>query len=433
MKNDQTPKPRTRRYRLGGWLPCEEAHLARYRMVLAAKARERASRGPRTSAVAELAELVQGDPVLRMDMTRAIDQARQAGYVLGYTSIDELMTIIDYLMTYAPPFSESDLIHCPLNAVLDWPMCMPSGYALFRDPAFNAQLKHVLNCWCGFLSGPHSREHLNTSSPDGWLCDEADKRIGLSQFLYDPSQPYWGFGSWNDFFTRRFRAGARPVAEPDNNKLIVSACEASPYNIQHDVQLQDTFWIKSQPYSLEDMFTSHQRELARCFAGGSIYQAFLSAFNYHRWHAPISGTIAQAYAVDGSYYSNADSEGEDPSGLNDSQGYITALAARAVIVIDCDDPAVGKVGCVFVGMADVSSCMIDALPGQYVRKGDELGFFQYGGSTFCLVFEAGVIESFIAKPPDDGKPPVKVNAAIARAAASKQSRGPNSPNSPNSR
>ncbi|WP_018434945.1 phosphatidylserine decarboxylase family protein [Paraburkholderia atlantica] len=416
MTNDEVASPRTQRRRLGGWLPRDEAHLARYRTALAEKARERARTAPRTRAVAELAALIEGDPVLRMDMTRAILQAQQAGYVLGYATIDELMTVVDYLMTYAPPFSESDLIHCPLNAVLDWPMCMPSGYALFRDPALNAQLKHVLNCWCGFLSGPHSREHLNTSSPDGWFSPEADKRIGLAQFVCDPEQPYWGFTSWNDFFTRRFRPGMRPVEEPDNDRLIVSACEATPYNVQHGVKLRDTFWIKSQPYSLEDMLSSRERELARCFEGGSVYQAFLSAFNYHRWHAPVSGVISRAYAADGSYYSTADSEGEDPSGLNDSQGYITALAARAVIVIECDDAAVGQVACVFVGMADVSSCMIEALPGQRVRKGDELGFFQYGGSTCCLVFEPGVIERFVVEPPfGDKQPPIKVNAAVAKA------------------
>ncbi|KXU83909.1 phosphatidylserine decarboxylase [Paraburkholderia monticola] len=411
---DDAADTQTQRRRLGEWLPREETHLARYRCDLAAKARERADNSPRTRAVDELAALVQGDPVLRMDMTRAIAQAREAGYVLGYSSIDELMTIVDYLMTYAPPFSESGLIHCPLNAVLDWPMCMPSGYALFRDPALNAQLKHVLNCWCGFLSGPHSREHLNTSPPNGWFCAEADRRIALSQFVCDPRQRYWGFASWNDFFTRRFRAGERPVDEPDDDRVIVSACEAAPYNIQHDVKISDTFWIKSQPYSLQDMLTLHQPELTPRFAGGSVYQAFLSAFNYHRWHAPVSGVITHAYTVDGSYYSNADSEGEDPSGLNDSQGYITALAARAVIVISCDDPAVGQVACVFVGMADVSSCMIEALPGQHVRKGDELGFFQYGGSTCCLVFEPGVIGRFVVEPPfDDNGPPLRVNAAIA--------------------
>jgi phosphatidylserine decarboxylase len=413
---DKADGPRAERHRLGEWLPRNEAHLARYRLALAARAYERKATAPRTTAVDELAALINGDPVLRMDMTRAITQAQEQGYVLGYSSIDELMSIIDYLMTYAPPFSETSLIHCPLNAVLDWPMCMPSGYALFRDPALNAQLKHVLNCWCGFLSGPHSREHLNTSSPDGWLSSEADKRIGLAQFICDPGEPYWGFASWNDFFTRRFRAGERPVDEPGNDKVIASACEAAPYNVQHEVKLTDTFWIKSQPYSLQDMFTSSQPELAQAFVGGTVYQAFLSAFNYHRWHAPVSGVVSKAYAVDGSYYSDADSEGEDPGGLNDSQGYITAVAARAVIVIECDDRSMGKVGCVFVGMADVSSCVIEALPGQHVKKGDELGFFQYGGSTCCLVFERNVIRSFVVQPPfDDDGAPVKVNTHVATA------------------
>lgn len=410
--NDKTA---TERRRLGGWLPSNEEHLARYRTDLAEKARARAMHAPRTSAVEDLASLLSGDPVLRMDMTRAIDQARDAGYVLGYTSIDELMVIIDYVMTYAPPFSETSLIHCPLNAVLDWPMCMPSGYALFRDPALNQRLKRVLNCWCGFLSGPHSREHLNTSAPNGWFSPEADEKIGMSQFVCDTEKPYWGFSSWNDFFTRRFREGVRPVDQPDNDKIIVSACEAAPYNIQTDVKLTDTFWIKAQPYSLLDMFSASQREVAQRFVGGSIYQSFLSAFNYHRWHAPVSGVIKKAYALDGTYYSDADSEGRDAGGLNDSQGYITAVAARAVIVIESDDPAIGQVGCLFVGMADVSSCMIEALPGQRVAKGDEIGFFQYGGSTCCLVFEPGVISSFVPQPPFDHPPPVQVNAHIATA------------------
>jgi phosphatidylserine decarboxylase len=160
----------------------------------------------------------------------------------------------------------------------------------------------------------------------------------------------------------------------------------------------------------------HVADLARRFVGGTVYQAFLSAFFYHRWHAPVSGTIVKAYLVDGTYYSDADAEGYDPSSLNDSQGYITAVAARAVIVIDCDDPAIGEVACVFVGMAEVSSCMIDALPGQRVRKGEELGYFQYGGSTYCLIFRPGVIESFVRQPPfDDKAPPIQVNAPLCTA------------------
>ena len=406
--------PATERSRLGGWLPRSEQHVALYRVELARKAFGHASTTTRNAEVAALAALIQGDSVLRMDLTRAIQQACEQGFILGYSTIDELMSIVNYMMTYAPPFSESSLIHCPLNAVFDWLMCMPSGYALFRDPALNAQLKRVLNTWCGFLNGPYSREHLTTAASTGWFSPEADKHIGLFQFECRPDEPYWGFVSWNAFFTRPFKTGMRPVAEPDNAKLVVSACEAAPYNIQYDVKLRDTFWIKAQPYSLVDIFTAEHSDLAQVFVGGSVYQAFLSAFNYHRWHAPVSGVVSQAYLVDGSYYSDADSEGEDPGGLNDSQGYISAVAARAVIVIDCDDGDIGKVGCVFVGMAEVSSCVIDALPGQRVRKGDELGYFQYGGSTCCLIFGPNVVHDFVPQLPFEGDTnPIKVNSAIA--------------------
>lgn len=363
------------RRRLGGWLPRKEAQLVDFRKDLARQARERAGTTLRTSAVEELASLVDGDPIHQMNLTRAITEAADAGYELGYSSIGELMDVIDYLMTYAPRFSEASLIHCPLNAVLDWPMCMPSGYALFRDPVVNAKFKEVLSVWSGFLDGPHSRTYLNSSAPEGWLSEQAQEQLGLSQFVCDPGKPYWGFESWNSFSTRRFLPDAQPVAEPSDPKIIVSACEASPYNIQQGVKLRDRFWVKSQPYSLQDMFTARETALADQFVGGSVYQAFLSAFKYHRWHAPVSGKIVKAYHVDGSYYSDAESEGIDPGGLNDSQCYTTAVAARAAFLIDCDDPEIGLVGCFFVGMADVSSCVIEALPSQQVVKGDELGYF----------------------------------------------------------
>jgi phosphatidylserine decarboxylase len=112
----------------------ERAHLAQYRVELATRAFERIVTAPRTSAVEKLAVLVSGEPVLSMDMTKAITQAQEAGYVLGYSSIDELMAIIDYLMAYASPFSETGLIHCPLNAVLDWPMCMRQVTRCFGIP-----------------------------------------------------------------------------------------------------------------------------------------------------------------------------------------------------------------------------------------------------------------------------------------------------------
>lgn len=173
----------------------------------------------------------------------------------------------------------------------------------------------------------------------------------LDDYLCERSLAHWGFASWNDFFTRRLREGARPVDEPSNATVIVNACEASPYDLREQCQLHDRFWIKAQPYSLREILAGTEPDLAERFVGGSVYQGYLSAFNYHRWHAPVAGTIREAYNVDGTYYSDIEAEGTDARGLNDSQGYTTAVAARAVLVIEADERSLGLVGCVFVGMA----------------------------------------------------------------------------------
>jgi phosphatidylserine decarboxylase len=164
----------------------------------------------------------------------------------------------------------------------------------------------------------------------------------------------------------------------------VNACESAPYRIAKNVKRLDKFWIKSQPYSLEHIMAGDA--LTDKFVGGTIYQAFLSALNYHRWHSPISGKVVKAYVIDGSYYSETLSEGFDPTGENESQGYITELATRALIFIEADNPDIGLMCIMPVGMTEVSSCQITVYEGQHVKKGDQLGMFHFGGSTHCLIF-----------------------------------------------
>ena len=138
--------------------------------------------------------------------------------------------------------------------------------------------------------------------------------------------------------------------------------------------------------------------VAEKFAGGTIYQAFLSALSYHRWHAPVSGTVRRAFVQDGTYFSEPLFEGIgdptvtdiDPSGLPHAQGYLSALATRAIIVIEADNKDLGLVGFVGIGMDEVSTCDITVREGQHIRKGDETGMFHFGGSSHCLLFQKGV-------------------------------------------
>ena len=111
----------------------------------------------------------------------------------------------------------------------------------------------------------------------------------------NPEKPYYGFKSWDDFFTREFRAGAAP----DDDSVIVNACESAPYKHAVNVRRRDKSWIKSQPYSLEHMLANDP--LYDKFVGGTVYQAFLNALSYHRWHSPVRGKIVKTCLQGGSY------------------------------------------------------------------------------------------------------------------------------------
>ena len=410
--------------RAAGWVPAQEdleAWLAGHRKRVAAR-EESVELAP---VMREFKRLLDADPILRMYFERMIAEAPVGKDYEDrpFDSVDELLLMIDEVLTMAPEFGQ-EMAATPLGAVLDWTMGTTAGFAAYRDPRLNGMLRKVLAVWCEFLNSPESLYVLNDSET-GWQSEGAKSTIGIDQFQYDPDDPQWGFASWNDFFTRRFKDGARPVAAPDDDSVIVSACESMPYGISVDVQRRDRFWIKSQPYSLADMLADDGA--VDEFVGGTVYQAFLSANDYHRWHSPVAGTIVRAYRVPGTYFSEADSEGSDAIEPMDSQGYLTHVAARAVFIIRADNPGIGLVAFIPVGMSEVSSCIIgpDMTAGTHVGKGDELGYFQFGGSTHCLVFQPGVITEFsldaIPQPHDPNVPLKKLNTrlAVARPAGSK--------------
>jgi phosphatidylserine decarboxylase len=406
--------------RQAGWLPEQddlEAWLAGHR--------ERAeARGEQTElhpVVREFQALIDSDPVVRMYMHQMIAQVPSTKQYSQrhLESVPQMLRLINEVLRMAPEFGEA-MVATPLGAILDWTMGTPAGFAAFRDPRVNAMLKKILTAWCEFLSSADSLYVLN-DSPSGWKSPAAQRAVGIEQFEHDPEDDHWGFASWNGFFTRHFKEGERPVAAPDDDKVIVNACESTPYGISTDVKRQDRFWIKSQPYSLEDMLANDAS--VDQFVGGTVYQAFLSATNYHRWHSPVAGTIVRAFVQEGTYYSEADSEGRDAVEPMNSQSYLAHVAARAIILIEADDPVIGLMAFVPVGMSDVSSCLIDPklTPGYHVGKGEELGYFQFGGSTHCLVFRRDAIAEFalaaIPQPHDPDAPLVLVRSRLATANA----------------
>jgi phosphatidylserine decarboxylase len=312
-----------------------------------------------------------------------------------------MLELFNYILRTAPAFNESGMVGIPLNAILDWPMGTKSGNAAFLNPTVNAMFKKMLDQWVHFLGSSDSVSVLNAKE-GGWFGPSAleamrhasrgdEKWKFEDEYICDLKADYYGYVSWDDFFTRRFKPGVRPIAHPDDDNIIVNACESAPYAISHHVKALDEFWIKEQPYSLKHILDHDP--LASKFAGGTVYQAFLSATSYHRWHAPLSGTIIKTTLVPGTYFSESqiyDFPHPDPDAPDASQGYIAAMATRALVFIKADNPKIGLVSFVAVGMADVSTCDVRVYEGKHVKKGEELGMFHFGGSTYCLVFRSEV-------------------------------------------
>lgn len=327
-----------------------------------------------------------------------------------------MLRLFDYIITTAPDFESNELVGFPINAILDWPMGTPGGYTAFVNPKVNAQFKKMFDVWTQFLTSSESCNVL-TDAPNGWFGPAASAAIPNfnETFVCDPDKPYRGFTSWDDFFTRHFRDGLRPVQFHDNETIVNSACESAISCIATNVQARDRFWLKGEPYSL-DHILNHD-EYAPQFAGGTVYQAFLSALKYHRWASPVNGTVVKVVHVPGTYYAESPemgflgNGGPGPCAPNLSQGFITQIAARALVFIQANHPGIGLMCFVAVGMAEVSTCEVTVAPGQVIKKGQELGMFHFGGSTHCLIFRPQTKIRF--DPMYSVGSDVHLNAAIA--------------------
>lgn len=347
-----------------------------------------------------------------------------------------MLEVLNHVFGSAPVWTDAaqqvGMVGVPMCAILDYPMSTPSGHAAFLDPDVNKMLKKVLNEWGKFLLTPESAGVLHDKRT-GWFGEHGKTDMMAVAnapyqtehkfedfFVCEPDEKHHGYTSWDNFFTRQFKEEVRPVASPDDDNVITSACESKVFAVQRDAQLRDKFWIKGQRYSVLDMLAHDS--LAEQFAGATVYQAFLSALSYHRWHSPVSGTVKKAFVQDGTYFSEPLFEGlGDPNtkeidahGISTGQGYLSALATRAIIFIEADNPAIGLMAFIGIGMDEVSTCEITVKEGQHVKKGEQTGMFHFGGSSHCLLFRSGVKVDGFPQPGREANVPVRSQVAVVK-------------------
>lgn len=358
--------------------------------------------------ILEFKKLIEEDAEIYRDFHEMFDQvpSNPDSDQNSITNYMQLLAVIDSTITTAPTYSfTSPLVSgVPMYGVLA-PFCnTPAGYHAFTHPKVNAIFHRIFDQWTRFLVSPASREVL-VPTEGGWFSPDAlqvqDDRLGMSfaaAWVCYPDQPNMGFQSWDDFFTRRFREGVRPTFMPDSSEYINTACEAITYRIATGVQATDKFWLKNVPYSLDHILNYDQ--LASKLVGGTVFQAMLSSLDYHRWHSPVDGRVVKTCIIPGTYYAARLDDDPDPDVISRSQGFVTAISTRALIFIESNNPNIGLMCFVGVGLGEVSTTKIEVREGDRIKKGDEIGSFHFGGSTHLLIFRPETRLTLVDGPHD---------------------------------
>lgn len=199
--------------------------------------------------------------------------------------------------------------------------------------------------------------------------------------------PDGGFRSFNEFFTRRLREGARTVDAGEG--VMVSPADG---RLDDAGAIDDgtRFFIKGREYSAESLLASATD--AQTFSNGQFAIVYLSPRDYHRVHSPVAGRITQIRSMPGDLFPvNSIGEQHVPS--------LFSINRRVAIVIDTEHlgrVTVVMVGAMIVGRITVS--VIDARdvplgthpisPPREIARGDEIGIFHLG-STAVVFLEKG--------------------------------------------
>jgi phosphatidylserine decarboxylase len=218
-------------------------------------------------------------------------------------------------------------------------------------------------------------------------------RVQDSMINNEPNSPS-GWLSFNQFFARHLNPGLRPISEPFNNSIVCSPADCffrAQYTINSHSQIPKITIKRSHHYACVEKLLKGS-EYKDSFANGTFVHYYLDTFSYHRYHAPVAGLIKECFRIHGLVYLEVcikDGQFDTP---DNAQGAYEFGQARGVLIIDTTNSPygdIGLVGVVPVGMSQVSSVNMTATIGSSLLKGEEFGYFLFGGSDIIVLFQKG--------------------------------------------
>lgn len=232
-----------------------------------------------------------------------------------------------------------------------------------------------------------TRQKSKLKNPVGrWFINTFD--VDMSQAERESIEDY---ASFNEFFTRSLKEGARPIAKGDK----VLACPADGTVSQSgSIKKGRIFQAKGQTFSLLELLGGQQK-IAKPFENGKFATVYLSPRDYHRLHMPLSGKLKSMTYIPGRLFSVA----------GHTVRTVPRLFARNERVVCVFDTPAGPLAMILVGAINVAA--IETVwaglitPGRSkeiktfyyknqtieLKKGEEMGRFNMGSTVILLTPE----------------------------------------------
>jgi phosphatidylserine decarboxylase len=184
------------------------------------------------------------------------------------------------------------------------------------------------------------------------------------------------YRSFNEFFYRKLKREARPVAD---SKAVFPA-DGRHLGFQTASEIEGVF-VKGQKFDLGKLLGDDA--LAARYADGSLVLSRLCPVDYHRFHFPATGTPGAAKVINGPLFSVS------PIALRLRLSYLWENK-RTLTKLETAD--LGTVLLLEIGATCVGSIIQTFTPGKLVKKGEEKGYFAFGGSSTITIFEPGALK-----------------------------------------
>ena len=323
--------------------------------------------------VDELRYMVQMNPWIARKLRAAIHEAGLS----SVQTLDDYYAFLDELIQLIPVRDDYPKMANRYYWILD----QESAQTLREQSAwFRNWMVDFARAWGEFLDTPESAKHIESF--------ERDPNFHIEQYQVAPS----GWRTFNQFFARHLRPGERPIHWPLDDSRITSPADFE-YKESSQIDPDSTITVKGVTHNVNKLVADSTYKDA--FAGGFFLHGFLDVNDYHRYHVPVGGTVAEKKHVEGRVQLQMRKGDDGEIHAVDGTGWQFSQM-RGLCVLD--NGVLGKVAVIPVGMAFVSSVNITPDENAYLRKGDEFGYFLFGASDIILLFQRDIPLSVAVEP-----------------------------------